>query len=91
MKMLSHVSNWCNGYKYMYFFFTGIRVSYDLNRTPGKRVLSAYVRCTDCKVPDYQPLLVDTVYKVAINNYVGSGNYGYSSLRDNKMNVRKGE
>ncbi|XP_033634482.1 snake venom 5'-nucleotidase-like [Asterias rubens] len=70
---------------------SGIRVSYDLNRTPGKRVLSAYVRCSDCKVPDYQPLLVDTVYKVAINNYVGSGNYGYSSLRDNKMNVRKGD
>ncbi|KAG8338401.1 hypothetical protein J6590_000064 [Homalodisca vitripennis] len=58
--------------------YSGIQVEYDLSKPPQKRVVSALVRCGDCKVPHYLPLDVNKVYSVLTSTFLADGGDGYS-------------
>ncbi|XP_033635029.1 5'-nucleotidase-like [Asterias rubens] len=60
----------------------GMLVTYDLSRRRGNRVVSAEVRCTECAVPEFQPLDIDKEYRIILNSFLASGN-GYTMIRDN--------
>ncbi|XP_022100679.1 5'-nucleotidase-like [Acanthaster planci] len=63
--------------------FSGMIVSYDLSKPPGRRVVKAEVRCTECEVPEFVPLDPDKVYKIVLPSFLVSGGDGYSMIRDN--------
>ncbi|XP_022098145.1 5'-nucleotidase-like [Acanthaster planci] len=69
---------------------SGLRVSYDVSRPIGDRVLSAHVRCANCDVPSYEPLDMERVYRVAMNSYMAGGGYGFS-IDENKLSHVRGD
>ena len=42
----------------------GVRISYDMSKPEGSRVVECRLRCSQCRVPKYEALKKDTVYKV---------------------------
>ncbi|KAJ8023878.1 5'-nucleotidase [Holothuria leucospilota] len=64
--------------------FSGLIVSYDLTKPAGSRVLSVEVKCSNCSVPDYEPLQVNKVYKIIIPTYLAGGGDGYTMISENK-------
>ena len=44
--------------------FLGVRVQFDVSQPVGQRVVRARVRCAKCRVPKYEPIENDKVYKV---------------------------
>ncbi|XP_016971903.1 apyrase isoform X2 [Drosophila rhopaloa] len=67
---------------YINLQFSGIRVKYDYTKPVGSRVISVSVRCTDCEVPKYEPLVSDKLYRVVSPNFLQEGNDGYSMLAE---------
>nr|XP_020040414.1 5'-nucleotidase isoform X2 [Castor canadensis] len=59
----------------------GIHVVYDLSREPGDRVVQLDVLCTKCRVPSYEPLKMDEVYKVILPSYLASGGDGFQMIK----------
>ncbi|XP_059797696.1 5'-nucleotidase isoform X2 [Balaenoptera ricei] len=60
----------------------GIHVVYDLSRNPGDRVVRLEVLCTQCRVPSYEPLRMDEVYKVILPSFLASGGDGFRMIKD---------
>lgn len=63
----------------------GFQVVYDLSKTPGNRVKSVNVLCTECRVPCYEPLNPKKVYKVVLPSYLVGGGDGYSMIKEQKL------
>uniref|UniRef100_A0A8C4RF04 5'-nucleotidase n=1 Tax=Erpetoichthys calabaricus TaxID=27687 RepID=A0A8C4RF04_ERPCA len=64
---------------------SGIRVVFDLSKTPGQRVSSLEILCTQCRVPHYEPLDLNKVYRVALPSYIASGGDGYQMIKQEKL------
>ena len=45
-------------------FVPGVRISYDVSKPVGSRVVNCRLRCSQCRVPKYEPLNKTAVYKV---------------------------
>ena len=45
-------------------FDAGIRVSYDMSKPEGSRVVDLRVRCSKCRIPKFGPISKTTTYKV---------------------------
>ncbi|XP_004605694.1 5'-nucleotidase [Sorex araneus] len=69
----------------------GIHVVYDLSRNPGDRVVSLDVLCTQCRVPRYEPLREDGVYKVVLPSFLANGGDGFQMLRDDVLKHDSGD
>lgn len=65
---------------------SGLRITYDLAKPVGSRVVKVDVRCADCKVPVYQPLDHFKVYGIVSHDFILSGGDGYTVLRDKAFN-----
>lgn len=63
-------------------FFAGIRVEFDLTQTPGNRVSSLLVRCADCRIPEYEPLVLTANYTIIMTNYLAEGGDNFTSFKD---------
>lgn len=70
---------------------TGLIVSYDLTKPVGSRVLSVEVKCSNCSVPDYEPLQVNKVYKIIIPTYLAGGGDRYRMISENKKSHITGQ
>ena len=64
-----------------------MRVVYDLTKPPMNRVVKAEVRCTNCTVPDFEPLNDNQLYKIALTSFMAGGGDGYSMFRDNRTSL----
>ena len=64
----------------------GIRVTYDMARDVGERVLSVEVRCTECNIPRWVPLENEKSYRIAIPAYALNGGDGFTVLKENARN-----
>uniref|UniRef100_A0A8C1C938 5'-nucleotidase n=1 Tax=Cyprinus carpio carpio TaxID=630221 RepID=A0A8C1C938_CYPCA len=64
---------------------SGILVVYDLSKSPGNRVKSVNMLCTECRVPRYEPLNPKKVYKVVLPSYLVDGGDGYSMIKEQKL------
>ncbi|XP_050348019.1 uncharacterized protein LOC126771897 [Nymphalis io] len=59
--------------------FSGIRVTYDLAKEPGSRVVNVVVRCWDCLVPQFFEI-DNRNYKILMPASLANGNNGYDML-----------
>lgn len=69
----------------------GIHVVYDLTRKPWDRVVQLDVLCTMCRVPSYEPLKMDTVYKVILPSYLVNGGDGFQMIKDELLKHDSGD
>ncbi|KAM8777156.1 5'-nucleotidase [Rhynchonycteris naso] len=69
----------------------GIHVVYDLSRKPGDRVVKLDVLCTRCRVPSYEPLRMDEVYKVILPNFLANGGDGYQMIKQEALQHDSGD
>ncbi|KAL1781750.1 hypothetical protein HispidOSU_010282 [Sigmodon hispidus] len=69
----------------------GIHVVYDLNRKPWNRVVQLDVLCTKCRVPSYEPLEMDEVYKVTLPSYLANGGDGFQMIKDELLKHDSGD
>lgn len=56
----------------------GIRVAYDLARSPSDRVISVDVLCSDCTVPKYEKLDINRVYGLILSKFLYEGGDGFN-------------
>lgn len=61
---------------------SGLKVIYNLNNPVNHRVVNVKVRCADCKLPSYDNLDVDKVYRILATRYVANGGYGFSIFKE---------
>jgi len=66
---------------------SGFRILYDLTSPPGSRVKKVDVICAKCDPETFEELEYETVYNVAVTNYIAAGGDGYEMLkrRDNHI------
>ncbi|XP_007195972.2 5'-nucleotidase [Balaenoptera acutorostrata] len=69
----------------------GIHVVYDLSRNPGDRVVRLEVLCTQCRVPSYEPLRMDEVYKVILPSFLANGGDGFRMIKDEVLKHDSGD
>ncbi|KAF6364998.1 5'-nucleotidase ecto [Rhinolophus ferrumequinum] len=69
----------------------GIHVVYDLSQKPGNRVVKIEVVCTQCRVPSYEPLKMDEVYKVILPSFLANGGDGYQIIKDEALQHDSGD
>ncbi|XP_028578749.2 5'-nucleotidase [Podarcis muralis] len=70
---------------------SGIQVVYDLSESPGSRVVSLKVLCTECRVPVYEPLQLEKTYKVLLPSFLAGGGDGYHMLKGSSNNHSSGD
>ncbi|XP_062980980.1 5'-nucleotidase [Elgaria multicarinata webbii] len=70
---------------------SGIHVVYDLSRSPGSRVVSLNVLCTECRVPVYVPLQMEKTYKVLLPSFLAGGGDGFHMLIGSSNNHSSGD
>ncbi|KAJ8008908.1 hypothetical protein DPEC_G00083310 [Dallia pectoralis] len=70
---------------------SGFQVEYDMTRPSGERATSIHVLCASCRVPRYQPLDLDGVYKVVMTSYIAEGGDNYTMIRDEKLKHDSGD
>lgn len=70
---------------------TGFRVEFDISKPPGRRVKSLRILCTKCRVPHYEPVKDETVYKVVLPSYMVNGGDGFSMIKDETLKHNSGE
>lgn len=82
-----------NGANDQFLQFSGIRVVYNISRSPGSRVVRAVVRCWACFVPEFFTIDDWNSYKVLMPAALANGNYGYSMLSEltNRTNLEYDE
>ncbi|XP_071830475.1 5'-nucleotidase-like [Apostichopus japonicus] len=71
------------GYEFLHV--SGLRLEYDLSKSPGSRLVSALTLCTECEIPQFIPITDDVVYTFVTNSYISSGGDGYTVVVDNAI------
>ncbi|GFX22547.1 protein 5NUC [Includes: UDP-sugar hydrolase [Trichonephila clavipes] len=64
---------------------SGLRLTYNVSEPVGSRLIEAYVRCADCRVPQYQPLEDEKVYWVVMSTYMTKGGDGFAIIQENAI------
>ncbi|XP_076242052.1 protein 5NUC [Calliopsis andreniformis] len=64
--------------------FSGLQVVYDLTRPKNSRVISVYVRCASCSIPEFRELKRNETYTVLLIDFMQSGGDGYEMLKNLK-------
>lgn len=58
----------------------GVKVVFDLNREPYKRIAELKVICQICDIPRYAPIDEKKVYKVIMPEYIAQGGDGFTMI-----------
>ncbi|XP_071955987.1 snake venom 5'-nucleotidase-like, partial [Antedon mediterranea] len=69
---------------------SGIRVAYDVTRSPGERITDVQVRCSRCTEPAYVQLNTEEVYSIITNSYIAGGGGGFDVIKETKLSQTKG-
>eukprot|EP00062_Callorhinchus_milii_P009720 gi/632953828/ref/XP_007892636.1/ PREDICTED: 5'-nucleotidase [Callorhinchus milii] len=64
---------------------SGIHVSFDLSRNPGERVVLLEILCADCRVPHYEPVENQKIYKIVVNSFMAGGGDSFSMLKNENL------
>ncbi|CAH1233390.1 NT5E [Branchiostoma lanceolatum] len=70
---------------------SGILVTYDISKPVGQRVVSLEARCSECAIPQYEPVERGRRYKLLINAFMADGGDGYSMLPANVTDADREE
>lgn len=77
-KALEHSVALYTGDRGEFLQMAGIRVAYDLSRSPWDRVISVDVLCSDCTVPKYEKLDMNRVYGLILSQFLYEGGDGFN-------------
>ncbi|XP_059222620.1 apyrase-like isoform X2 [Stomoxys calcitrans] len=66
---------------------TGLKIVYNLKNPINQRVVSVKVRCVKCKIPIYEDLEADEIYRMIATKYVAGGGYGFSIFKEYATNI----
>ncbi|XP_048841062.1 5'-nucleotidase [Brienomyrus brachyistius] len=91
MRAFEHAVHRYGGNTGEFLQVSGIQVEYDMSRPPGSRVTSIRLLCTQCRVPQYEPLDPVRVYKLLMPSYMVDGGDGYSMIKDEKLKHDSGD
>ncbi|XP_071831246.1 snake venom 5'-nucleotidase-like isoform X2 [Apostichopus japonicus] len=69
---------------------SGLKIAYDLDNDPGRRVTSVEVLCGDCEIPEYEELQRGKLYKIVMTSYLARGGDGFKMIKDNIQNQKTG-
>ncbi len=61
----------------------GMKVTYDVSRAVGHRVVDVQMLCTACEVPVYEGLILNKVYSILLSTFIIDGGDGYRMIGDN--------
>ncbi|XP_054474500.1 snake venom 5'-nucleotidase-like [Anoplopoma fimbria] len=64
---------------------SGFHVEFDLSKPAGHRVKSLSVLCTKCRVPQYEPVEEEEVYKVVLPSYMVTGGDGFAIIAEEML------
>ncbi|XP_008284579.1 5'-nucleotidase-like [Stegastes partitus] len=70
---------------------SGFHVEFDLSKPAGNRVRSLSILCTKCRVPHYEPVQDETIYKVVLPSYMVNGGDGFSVIKDETLKHNSGD
>ena len=66
---------------------TGLRVTYDLSKGVGSRVVAAEALCSNCSIPRYEDLQDDKIYSVLIDQYIMNGGIGFTMFKEGRISA----
>ncbi|XP_042362777.1 snake venom 5'-nucleotidase-like [Plectropomus leopardus] len=69
---------------------SGFRVEFDLSKPEGNRVTSLTTLCVKCRVPRYEPVHPETIYKVLMPSFIVQGGDGYSMIPNEMLSHNTG-
>ncbi|XP_072218766.1 snake venom 5'-nucleotidase-like [Leuresthes tenuis] len=70
---------------------SGFHVEFDVSKAPGHRVRSLEVLCTRCRVPLYEPVQDEALYKVVLPSYLVNGGDGFSMIQSEILKHNSGD
>ncbi|XP_037916090.1 apyrase-like [Hermetia illucens] len=70
---------------------SGLRVTFNITKPVGERVVEVLVRCQKCEIPEYEPLELNKSYRVVTGSFLSGGGDGFTMFRDYKENTIIGE
>ncbi|XP_031148913.1 5'-nucleotidase [Sander lucioperca] len=70
---------------------SGFHVEFDLSKPPQQRVKSLSILCTKCRVPHYEPVQDETVYRVVVPSFLVTGGDGFSMIPSEKLKHDSGD
>lgn len=70
---------------------SGFQVEFDLSKPAGSRVKSLNILCSKCRVPRYEPVELDSVYKVVLPSYLVTGGDGFSMIPKEMLKHNSGD
>uniref|UniRef100_UPI003AADE4D8 5'-nucleotidase isoform X2 n=1 Tax=Centroberyx gerrardi TaxID=166262 RepID=UPI003AADE4D8 len=69
----------------------GFHVEFDMSKEPWRRLKSLSALCTNCRVPQYEPVEDEKVYKVVLPSYLADGGDGFSMIKEEKLKHDSGD
>lgn len=66
-----------NAYITVAIVVAGLKVTYDLTKPEGSRVVHAEARCGYCLLPKYEPLNLTAEYSIIMSEYLYQGGDGF--------------
>ncbi|XP_029351663.1 5'-nucleotidase isoform X1 [Echeneis naucrates] len=70
---------------------SGFQVEFDVSKPPGHRVKSLRILCTKCRVPTYEAVQDEEVYKVVLPSYLVIGGDGFSMIQKEMLKHYSGD
>uniref|UniRef100_A0A671URS3 5'-nucleotidase n=1 Tax=Sparus aurata TaxID=8175 RepID=A0A671URS3_SPAAU len=70
---------------------SGFHVEFDLSKPSGSRVRSLDILCTQCRVPQYEPVEDEAVYTVVLPSYMMTGGDGFSMIKNETLKHNSGD
>lgn len=61
------------GYRGEFLQMSGLHVVYNISKPAHHRVVSVQAICSDCEMPEYSPLKLDSVYPILISTFLHQG------------------
>lgn len=68
----------------MVVFAAGVKVTFDVSRPAGQRVVKALVRCGKCLIPQYSAVDPNELYGIVISGFLANGGDGFSMFANNE-------
>lgn len=81
-RALEHlVANYSNGGVASFLQMSGLRVTFNVSRSPGDRVTSIDALCSDCDIPIYETFDVNRVHGVNLSSFTYEGGDGFDMFK----------
>lgn len=65
--------------------FSGVQIEYDMNKSPGKRVVDVKVLCAYCQVPQLENVDPLKKYRAVVQDFMANGGDGYEMLKNSQI------